>query len=78
MGAPTGSTRLIALPTPPLPCCLHTADLGASVGATSKDVDPGFGGGPERLGAGVADVGKEKRTAAADPALQRGQQQKSA
>lgn len=46
------------------------------MGATSKDVDPGFGGGPERLGAGVADVAKQTRTS--DPALQRGQQQKPA
>lgn len=51
-------------------------DPGATVGATSKDVDPGFGGGPERLGAGVADVAKQTRTS--DPALQRGQQQKPA
>lgn len=48
------------------------------MGATSMDVEPGFGGRPERLSAGVADVGKEKPTAAADPALQRRQQQKPA
>lgn len=72
-----GSTTLSTACRPSYPL-LHADDVGASVGATSKDVDPGFGGGPERLGAGVADVGKEKRIAAADPALQRGQQQKPA
>ncbi|PRW58472.1 Armadillo repeat-containing 8 [Chlorella sorokiniana] len=60
------------------PQSLSQDDPGATVGATSRDVDPGFGGGPERLGAGVADVGKEKRIAAGDPPLQRGQQQKPA
>lgn len=39
------------------------------MGATSRDVDPGFGGGPERMGAGLTDVGRQKR-AQADPALQ--------
>ena len=75
---PAGSPPCSQLPVAPSNPLLHADDVGASVGATSKDVDPGFGGGPERLGAGVADVGKEKRIAAADPALQRGQQQKPA
>lgn len=59
-----------------VPCRSLADDPGASVGATSKEVATGFGSGPERLGAGPADVGKEKRTG--DPALQRGQQQKPA
>lgn len=52
----------------PFPPWSRRAD---EVGATSKDVDPGFGGGPARLGAGLGNVGRQKREAA-DPALQRG------
>lgn len=42
-----------------------------------EDVDPGFGGAPARMGAGLTDVGRQ-RCNDADPALQKGDQQKPA
>lgn len=64
----------------PCPDPISPARAADAVGATSKDVSSGFGGGPERLGA--ADVRQAQAQAAGDSAqnaaLQRGQQQKPA
>jgi hypothetical protein len=61
---------------PCLPATLITPTSAGGVGPTSKDVAAGLGSGAKER-SGMTDTGRAQREAA-DPSLQRGQQQKPA